>query len=133
MSASAATASIEPAASSRRAQGRHNAYTGLNCGTTYTLAVDATDAAGNRSAKASISASTSACILLPADTTPPSAPDGLQQTGAAATTITMAWSPSTDNVGVSGYNVYLNNFKVGFHRRHDLHIQCTRLRNDIRR
>jgi len=34
---------------------------GLACGTTYTFAVDAYDAAGNRSAKASLSAATSAC------------------------------------------------------------------------
>ena len=34
---------------------------GLACGTSYTLAADAYDAAGNRSAKAQISASTSAC------------------------------------------------------------------------
>lgn len=36
-------------------------FTGLACGTAYTLAVDAADAAGNRSAKASLSAATSAC------------------------------------------------------------------------
>jgi hypothetical protein len=36
-------------------------FTGLACGTTYTLAVDAFDAAGNRSGKASITTSTSAC------------------------------------------------------------------------
>jgi hypothetical protein len=34
---------------------------GLACGTTYTFSVDAYDAAGNRSGKASISAATSAC------------------------------------------------------------------------
>ncbi|MEP6892298.1 MAG: fibronectin type III domain-containing protein [Gaiellaceae bacterium] len=42
---------------------------GLTCGTTYTLAIDATDAAGNRSAKTSISPTTSAC---PAPPPPPS-------------------------------------------------------------
>ena len=36
-------------------------YSGLACGTSYTLAVDAVDAAGNRSAKSSITASTAAC------------------------------------------------------------------------
>ena len=40
---------------------------GLTCGTSYTVAVDAVDAAGNRSAKATISAATSACP----DTTAP--------------------------------------------------------------
>jgi chitodextrinase len=36
-------------------------FSGLSCGTAYTLAVDAYDAASNRSSKASINASTSAC------------------------------------------------------------------------
>ena len=36
-------------------------FTGLACGTSYTLAVDAYDAAGNRSTRPSISASTLAC------------------------------------------------------------------------
>ena len=36
-------------------------FSGLACGTSYTLAVDAYDNAGNRSGKASLSASTSAC------------------------------------------------------------------------
>ena len=36
-------------------------FSGLDCGTTYTLAVDAYDAAGNRSGKTSLSAATSAC------------------------------------------------------------------------
>ena len=36
-------------------------FSGLACGTTYTLAVDAYDAAGNRSGKTSLSAATSAC------------------------------------------------------------------------
>jgi chitodextrinase len=37
------------------------AFTGLTCGTSYTLGVEAYDAAGNHSARASVSASTSAC------------------------------------------------------------------------
>jgi len=36
-------------------------FSGLTCGQTYAFAVDAADAAGNRSATASVSASTSAC------------------------------------------------------------------------
>lgn len=36
-------------------------FTGLSCGTSYKLGVDAYDAAGNRSAVASVTASTSAC------------------------------------------------------------------------
>jgi chitodextrinase len=78
---------------------------GLTCGTTYTFAVDAYDAAGNRSAKSStVSAATASC----GDTQPPSAPTGLQKTGSSETTITVSWNAATDNVGVTGYDVYRN-------------------------
>ncbi len=38
-----------------------------------------------------------------ADTTPPSAPASLTATAASSTQINLAWSASTDNVGVTGY------------------------------
>ncbi len=41
----------------------------------------------------------------PTDTTPPSAPGNLTATGALGK-VTLAWDASTDNVGVSGYEVY---------------------------
>ena len=47
-------------------------YTGLACGTAYSLGVDAVDAAGNRSAQATASGTTSACT--PGDTQAPSVP-----------------------------------------------------------
>jgi Domain of unknown function (DUF1996)/IPT/TIG domain/Fibronectin type III domain len=40
------------------------------------------------------------------DVTAPSAPTGLSVTGATPNSITLGWSASTDNVGVSAYNVY---------------------------
>ncbi|MGV9212191.1 cellulose binding domain-containing protein [Micromonospora sp. RB23] len=40
------------------------------------------------------------------DTTPPSAPQSLTVGEVTASTGTLSWSPSTDNVGVLGYNVY---------------------------
>ncbi|MEY9967955.1 chitodextrinase [Streptacidiphilus sp. MAP12-16] len=40
------------------------------------------------------------------DNQPPSAPGNLQVTGHSATTVSLAWNPSTDNVGVTGYRVY---------------------------
>ena len=82
---------------------------GLTCGTSYTVAVDAVDAAGNRSAKASVSASTSACP----DTTAPSVPGGLAVGTRTATSVALSWSASSDNVGVSGYGVYSNGTLVG--------------------
>jgi len=83
--------------------------TGLACGTTYTVAVDAFDAAGNHSAKASISASTAAC----SDTTPPSTPSGLTTSAISQTSLTLSWTASTDNVGVTGYRLYLGGSQVG--------------------
>jgi chitodextrinase len=93
------------------ATGTSFTFSGLSCGTTYTLAVDAYDAAGNRSAKASVSARTSACPSSPpsSDTTPPSVPDNEVTTGVSQTTVSLAWSASTDNVGVVGYRLYKNN------------------------
>jgi chitodextrinase len=82
-------------------------FGGLTCGTSYTLAVEAFDAAGNVSARASLTAATSAC-----DATRPSAPPGLTTSAAAATSLTLAWLASSDNVGVQGYNVYNGSTKL---------------------
>lgn len=42
----------------------------------------------------------------PPDTKAPSTPTGLIATGLTQTTVTLAWNPSTDNVGVAGYRLY---------------------------
>jgi chitodextrinase len=47
------------------------------------------------------------------DTTPPSTPSNLATTGTTATSASLAWSASTDNVGVAGYNVYRGGTQVG--------------------
>jgi chitodextrinase len=86
-------------------------FTGLTCGTTYTLAVDAYDPAGNRSAQAPLSAATSDCP--PPDTEAPTAPAGLVSTAATATSLSVTWTPSADNVAVTGYGVYRNGTSVG--------------------
>ena len=82
---------------------------GLACGTTYTVAVDAFDAAGNTSAPAQISVSTLPC----SDTTAPSIPTGLAASTVTQTGLTLSWSASSDNVGVAGYDVLRNGVKVG--------------------
>ena len=46
---------------SNNASTRSYTFSGLSCGTTYTVAVDAVDAAGNRSTQASASGTTTAC------------------------------------------------------------------------
>ena len=84
-------------------------FSNLGCGTSYMLGVDAYDAAGNRSQPASVLASTSACN----DASAPTAPSLLWQTDAGATSISLAWSGSLDNVGVIGYGVYLDGSRVG--------------------
>jgi chitodextrinase len=84
-------------------------FTGLSCGTNYTLAVDAYDLAGNHSSQATVGLSTSACP----DTTPPSAPTGLTATSVGQSSVTLSWTASTDNVGVTGYGAYLNGTSVG--------------------
>jgi hypothetical protein len=43
------------------------------------------------------------------DTSPPSAPSGLTFTQPQTGQIRLTWNASTDNVGVTGYNVYVNN------------------------
>jgi hypothetical protein len=47
-----------------------------------------------------------ACRGLAPDTTPPSVPAGLQASASSTTTVDLAWSASTDDVGVTGYDVY---------------------------
>ena len=84
-------------------------FTGLTCGTTYTLGVAAVDAAGNVSGTATKSATTAACP----DTTPPSTPTGLATSAVAATLATLSWTASTDNVGVTGYRLFQGGTQVG--------------------
>jgi chitodextrinase len=83
--------------------------TGLSCGTTYTLGVDAVDAAGNRSEQALVMVATTAC----GDTQPPTAPTGLAASSVTQTSLTLRWAAATDNVGVSGYNIYRGGTLLG--------------------
>ena len=87
---------------------------GLACGKSYTLAVDAVDAAGNRSSRASAVMSTSACSASGGgDSLPPSNPSGMVVSSVTTGGMTLSWSASNDNVAVSGYDVYAGAQKVG--------------------
>ena len=97
-------------AGSTAASTRTYNFTGLTCGTTYTLGVDAYDSAGNRSARAQMSASTAACA---GDSQAPSVPSGLMVGGQTQTSISFSWGASFDNVGVAGYGVYNGAAVVG--------------------
>ncbi|WP_457617970.1 GEVED domain-containing protein [Lutibacter sp.] len=75
--------------------------TGLTLGTTYSFTVRAKDAAGN------VSVDSNAASVTPTDTTAPTAPT-LTASNATTTTVDLSWSGATDNVGVTGYDVYKN-------------------------
>ena len=47
------------------------------------------------------------------DSTPPTAPTNLAATVTAATSVSLSWTASTDNVGVTGYDVYRGGTLVG--------------------
>jgi chitodextrinase len=89
---------------SAAASARSHTFSGLTCGTSYTLQVDATDAAGNRSPKALLEAATAACGT--ADTQPPTTPAGLHVTATTATSVSVAWGVSSDDNAVAGYGLY---------------------------
>ncbi len=89
--------------SSLQTSGTSATVAGLTANTAYTFTVKAKDAAGNLSAASvPLSVTTSAPS---ADTTPPTAPGSLAATAKTASSVTLGWSASTDNVGVTGYVV----------------------------
>ena len=75
--------------------------TGLTANTSYSYRVRATDAAGNLSGYSN----TATATTLWQGTTPPTAPSNLTATAASASQINLAWTASTDHVGVTGYLV----------------------------
>jgi len=83
-------------------------FSGLTCNTNYTLAIDAQDAAGNRSLKTTVLVATAVCP----DTAPPSAPTGFAASNVTQSSLTVTWIASTDNVGVVAYDVYRNGTKM---------------------
>ncbi|WP_326992309.1 PA14 domain-containing protein [Chitinophaga sp. 212800010-3] len=46
------------------------------------------------------------------DTIPPTAPVSLRVTGSGSGQVTLSWNAATDNVGVTGYDIYANNTLV---------------------
>jgi hypothetical protein len=72
---------------------------------TVSYFVRAKDAAGNQSPNSNTVTRTGTT----GDTTAPTAPANLAYTQPASGQIKLTWSASTDNVGVTGYDVYANN------------------------
>ena len=85
--------------------------TGLSAGTEYAVTVTAVDAAGNESAKSKAATFTTSEAEEEKDTEAPTAPTEVKATEVTETTAKVTWSEATDNVGVVGYNVYLNEVK----------------------
>jgi hypothetical protein len=48
-----------------------------------------------------------------ADTTPPTVPTSFTATAISSSQINLSWTASTDNVGVTGYNVFRGGLKIG--------------------
>ncbi|WP_370882268.1 glycoside hydrolase family 6 protein [Kitasatospora herbaricolor] len=84
---------------------------GLTASTAYSYTVKAKDAAGNVSAASnSVTATTTA---VTGDTVAPTAPSALVSTGNTSASVSLSWGASTDNVGVTGYDIYRGATKVG--------------------
>jgi len=74
--------------------------TGLTAATTYSFVVVAKDAAGNTSVNSNtVNAST-------IDITAPTAPTNLTAANTTQTSTDLSWTTSTDNVSVTGYDIY---------------------------
>jgi len=83
--------------------------TGLVPSTPYAFTVKAFDAANNVSGP---SATANATTLAPPDTIAPSVPTGLTATAVSPTQINLSWTASTDNVGVTGYQVFRDGVQI---------------------
>ncbi len=68
----------------------------------HTLSAVASDAAGNLGTAANVGVT----VVRFTDTTPPSTPIGLTASTVSTSRIDLAWTASTDNVGVTGYKIY---------------------------
>ncbi|MDC0708662.1 glycosyl hydrolase family 18 protein [Stigmatella sp. ncwal1] len=78
---------------------------GLSANMTYTFTVKARDAAGNRSAASSAFSVTTSPAST--DNQAPTTPSSLRSTGVSSNSVSLAWNGSTDNVGVTGYEVFV--------------------------
>lgn len=77
--------------------------TGLSANTTYSYKILAFDANGNKSA---VSGSVSVKTQNVADSVAPTMPTNLAATANGTSQIDIKWTPSTDNIGVTKYEIY---------------------------
>ncbi len=84
--------------------GTSTTVTGLAPNTTFTFTIQALDAASNESTDGpSTTAATTADVTLPSWTV-----GQVTASNEANTTVDLSWSGAGDNIGVTGYNVYVN-------------------------
>jgi len=85
-------------------------YTTYGTETPSELLPAASDAAGaaNQTGTFNSTGLAFTTMLVGVDKTPPSTPALPSISTVSSTGVTLAWTPSTDNVGVAGYNVYRN-------------------------
>ena len=81
---------------------------GLSCGTTFNVAVDALYGS-TRSPATTLTTSTSAC----SDSSPPTSPAGVTVAGITSSSVTLLWTPSSDDVGVVGYGISQGVLPIG--------------------
>ena len=86
--------------------------TGLTANTEYTVTVSAVDAAGNESARSEAATFTTLEAEEEKDNEAPSVPAGVTASDVTQTGAKITWTASADNVGVAGYNVYVDETKV---------------------
>ncbi|CAL2110669.1 conserved protein of unknown function precursor containing a type A C-terminal secretion signal. Putative extracellular ribonuclease [Tenacibaculum sp. 190130A14a] len=85
------------------------AVTGLDVETAYNYSIKALDAAGNLSA---LSNKVFITTLAAPDTQAPTAPSSLVVSNVTETSADLAWTASTDNIGVTGYEVFQGSTKI---------------------
>lgn len=83
--------------------------TGLEPGTSYHVFVAAADYAGHETNSDTITIET-----FPVDNMAPTKPEGIVATETTVKTMELKWNASSDNIGVTGYNIFIYNKKVGF-------------------
>jgi bacillolysin len=90
--------------------GTSASVTGLTAATSYSYNVRAFDAAGNNSA---LSNTVNITTTGGADTQAPSTPTNLSASNVTDTSVNLSWTASTDNIGVTGYEVFQNGSSLG--------------------
>ncbi|MFJ6854362.1 fibronectin type III domain-containing protein [Streptomyces sp. NPDC091271] len=84
---------------------------GLTASTAYTFTVRARDAAGNLSTPSAAAAVTTPAAA-PADEEAPTGPTKLRGTADSGRTVTLSWGGSTDDVGVTSYDIYQEDSRI---------------------